>query len=1046
MAESRSVRAVLSAVDKGFTSTIRSAQSAVQSLGERIKSGFAFGVITRAGEKAFDALATGARDLIGELNSSANAWATFEGNLSMLGKSADEIAAAKKELQKFAQDTVYNSSDMATTFSQLAAVGVENTEKLVKGFGGLAAAAENPQQAMKTLSTQATQMAAKPKVAWEDFKLMLEQSPAGIAAVARAMGKTTAELVADVQDGNVATKDFLATIAEVGTNEEFTKLATKAKTMGQALDGAKEMIANKLMPAFHVLSEAGISAIDSIAAKLDGIDAQGLADKLSGALDKVLQYWRALRESFAGVGAALSGAFGALGRALLDVAKSVTGVTSQAEALDVFRSICEKVAGAIKAVAGFVQKNAKAIAQLAPAALGAVGAFKAFGFLRTFNPFARFEENADSALDGVTKSAGKNKSIIANLLKSLGGALKNIFSGLGTAAAGLGKGLGDAFTGLGKTLTGLGKTLTGLGKTLTGLGKGASTAFQGLGKALKVAKPANILALGVAIGVVVSALALLASQGGGVASIVKGIGDAIGTVVAAVITALSGALLTLAPVLPVITKALAELSPLITALGAAFATVAAAIGEAVAVIAEGITPIVEIIAGAVAEIGAILSDMIVGVVQAIAPFLPAITQMVTQITSVIANAIVSIVQAIAPYFPEIQKMVTATVQGIEAICGAFTALVQQIAPIIESVANVIKALGDTIANIFQGIGDLIAGVGEAIGAVIEGIGSAIADVIDAISGGFEKVLNGIASLIDSIGNAARNAGEGFKSVAEGIRIISELSLWDVGKALSTVATGMSQMAKHGSGLTKAASGLQGIVEATQRVGASAGQMGALFDSACNQVTGAARKMKTAFQNVADTATQAGKKAGSGFAQGLQSGLNSAPRAASAAISKTTAALRAGYGNIYRAGAYISQGFAQGMLSQLAAIQRAAAQMASAADAALRAKARIASPSKVAAQEGRYWGEGLAIGIASMEAKVRKAAESLFLIPNVNTPRLAMAYSGEMSADYDYYQDSSYTIEVPVRVDGREVAKATATYTQEEIERQQARDNRKRGNV
>lgn len=1014
MAESRSVRAVLSAVDKGFTSTIRSAQSAVQSLGERIKSGFAFGVITRAGEKAFDALATGARDLIGELNSSANAWATFEGNLSMLGKSADEIAAAKKELQKFAQDTVYNSSDMATTFSQLAAVGVENTEKLVKGFGGLAAAAENPQQAMKTLSTQATQMAAKPKVAWEDFKLMLEQSPAGIAAVARAMGKTTAELVADVQDGNVATKDFLATIAEVGTNEEFTKLATKAKTMGQALDGAKEMIANKLMPAFHVLSEAGISAIDSIAAKLDGIDAQGLADKLSGALDKVLQYWRALRDSFSGVGAALSGAFGALGGALLDVTKSITGITNQADALDAFRAICEKVAGAIKAVAGFVQKNAKAIAQLAPAALGAVGAFKAFGFLRTFNPFALFKANADSALDGVTKSAGKNKSFIANLLKSLGGAVKDIFSGLGTA--------------------------------LTGLGKGLREAFQWLGKALKVAKPTNILALGVAIGIVVSALALLASQGGGVASILRGIGDAIGSVVAAVITALSGALLTLAPVLPVIAKALAELSPLITALGAAFATVAAAIGEAVAVIAEGIAPIVEIIAGAVTEIGAILSDMIVGIVQAIAPFLPAITQMVTQITSVIANAIVSIVQAIAPYFPEIQKMVTATVQGIEAICGAFTALVQQIAPIIESVANVIRALGDTIANIFQGIGDLIAGVGEAIGAVIEGIGSAIADVIDAISGGFEKVLNGIASLIDSIGNAARNAGEGFKSVAEGIRIISELSLWDVGKALSTVATGMSQMAKHGSGLTKAASGLQGIVEATQRVGASAGQMGAQFDSAGNQVTGAARKMKTAFQNVADTATQAGKKAGSGFSQGLQSGLNNAPRAASAAISKTTAALRAGYGNIYRAGAYISQGFAQGMLSQLAAIQRAAAQMASAADAALRAKARIASPSKVAAQEGRYWGEGLAIGIASMEAKVRKAAESLFLIPNVNTPRLAMAYSGEMSADYDYYQDSNYTIEVPVRVDGREVARATATYTQEEIERQQARDNRKRGNV
>ena len=43
-------------------------------------------------------------------------------------------------------------------------------------------AAENPQQAMKTLSQQGVQMAAKPTVAWQDFKLMLEQTPAGIAA------------------------------------------------------------------------------------------------------------------------------------------------------------------------------------------------------------------------------------------------------------------------------------------------------------------------------------------------------------------------------------------------------------------------------------------------------------------------------------------------------------------------------------------------------------------------------------------------------------------------------------------------------------------------------------------------------------------------------------------------------------------------------------------------------------------------------------------------------------------------------------------------
>ena len=127
----------------------------------------------------------------------------------MNGHTAAEIKSIKGELQDFAEATIYSSSDMASTFAQLEAVGTKNTTKLVKGFGGLAAAAENPTQAMKTLSQQATQMAAKPTVAWEDFKLMLEQTPAGISAVAKQMGKSTQSLIKDVQNGKLATEDFL---------------------------------------------------------------------------------------------------------------------------------------------------------------------------------------------------------------------------------------------------------------------------------------------------------------------------------------------------------------------------------------------------------------------------------------------------------------------------------------------------------------------------------------------------------------------------------------------------------------------------------------------------------------------------------------------------------------------------------------------------------------------------------------------------------------------------------------------------------------------
>ena len=205
--------------------------------------------------KSFDVLKTGAVAMAGELNEASIAWQTFDGNMKQLGKSPAQIQAAKSQMQKFAQQTIYSASDMSSTYAQLAAVGTKNTAQLVKGFGGLAASADDPKQAMKTLSEQATQMAAKPKVQWQDFKLMLEQAPGGIAAVAKSMGTSTRGLIKEVQAGTVSTDKFLAAIAKTGTNANFSRMATQYKTIGQAMDGMKETLANKLQPAFDKVSK-----------------------------------------------------------------------------------------------------------------------------------------------------------------------------------------------------------------------------------------------------------------------------------------------------------------------------------------------------------------------------------------------------------------------------------------------------------------------------------------------------------------------------------------------------------------------------------------------------------------------------------------------------------------------------------------------------------------------------------------------------------------------------------------------------------------------
>lgn len=285
MAQEMSIEAILSAVDQNFTKTMEAAVDSLskvvgesnQSASKFAANGAMFGAGAAVVAGALGMIKNSVGEIFSGLEESSAAWQTFDSNMSYIGKSKSQISKVRSELTKYAAQTIYSSSEMASTYSQLAAVGIKNTTKLVKGFGGLAAASDNPKQAMKTLSQQATQMAAKPTVQWQDFRLMLEQTPAGISAVAKAMGMSTSQMVSAVNDGKIKTEDFFKAIEKVGTNKSFSKMATHYKTMGQALDGLKETIANQLLPVYMQLSAVGTKAISGI---VNAIDSGGPAIKI----------------------------------------------------------------------------------------------------------------------------------------------------------------------------------------------------------------------------------------------------------------------------------------------------------------------------------------------------------------------------------------------------------------------------------------------------------------------------------------------------------------------------------------------------------------------------------------------------------------------------------------------------------------------------------------------------------------------------------------------------------------------------------------------
>ena len=921
MAETFSVRAMLSAKDSGFTSTLKSCSNALDRIDSKI-SGFSFGMLTGAGQAAFSALSGGFRDLIGEIDSANAAWKTFDSNMAMLGWDSGKISGAKKELQEFAQQTIYSSSDMSSTFAQLAAVGVKDTAKLVKGFGGLAASAENPQQAMKTLSQQATQMAAKPTVAWADFKLMLEQTPAGMAAVAKAMGMTTTELVTAIQDGDVATDEFLDTIAKVGTNDEFSKLATEAKTVGQAMDGMKETLGNKLIPVWELLTQKGISAIDSISSKLASLDVETITNKVSSAIDAISNYWEGLKQSFSGVGTALMDAFNAVKTSF----EELTGGFGSTESIDSFKGLMQGVADFIKGVAAFVEKHADSIAKLIQNLPKILIAIKGFKICSTVAPF------------------------VTTFAKGIAGLA--------------GKGLG-----------GIAGKLFGVKKGVADVGETAASTSGGM---LESAKAFALM--GVAVVLVAVGFALLAQSAIALASA--------GPLAIGVMAGLVIAMAALGVGMMLMLKTLAPMSAQLVPVGLAML----AMGAAVLLVAVGFALLAQS-AIALASAGPLAIGVMVGLVAAVA------------LLAIGAAAL--------------GPALTAGAIGFIAF-GAALVLVGVAALLAAAAIAIIATALPTLATYGLSGALAIAALGASM--MVFAIGAGLAGIAAVVLGAGLAVL-AIAVVAASVAIAAFALA--MTTGAVGVLAMS-----------AALAAVKSQMKSIASNAKKAQKSMTSMRKSVKVVESGLDAMGSKAKSAMKALT-------SAFDDTASKAKTAGKKLGNGFTEGMQSGLANAPAVAMAASASVAAALSAGRGAAYSAGAYISIGFAMGMLSQLGVIRSAANKMAAEADKAVRAKAKIASPSKVSTGLGAYWGEGFANGISDMANKVWNAAENLVAIPTVATPNLA-SFGGEMAAEYDYYRNAEYVISVPLTIDGKEFARTTATYTQNELDKRQTRESRKHG--
>lgn len=916
-----SVKAILSAIDKNFSSTMKSALGYTNNLKSTLTSGIGFGAMMAIGQKAISVVANSTAGLVNEIDSSNAAWKTFSSNMQMVGKNTDEIAGIKKELQAFAEQTIYSSSDMASTFSQLEAVGTKNTTKLVKGFGGLAAAAENPQQAMKTLSQQATQMAAKPTVAWMDFKLMLEQTPAGIAAVAKQMGKTTSQLVTDVQDGKVSTEEFFDAISAVGTNDAFTKLATTYKTAGQAMDGLQETVANKLTPSFDVLSGVAISCISGIIDKMGEMDGDALATKVSGFVDNASKYWSVFKADFIEV----KNAFGDAVSAIVGDIGELTGAFGSTESVNSFSDVLGVATNALTTFAGFCEEHSETIAKVITLLPKLYIAYKGFKIVKAVAPFV------GTFSKGILMLAGKGVGLITSKLLGIGAAEKVV----------------------GESSVVSSKQMLQSAKAFLALGAGVALICAGfwlLSSAAVSLANAGPLAIGVMAGLVLA----LAGLGLGMTMILQ----------------------TLAPMS-------AQLMPVATAF--------LALGGAVLLISAGFS-ILALSAIAVANAGPLAIGVMVGMV--------------------------AIIAALAAGAAALGPALTVGAVGFVAF-GAAIVLVGAGALLAAAALNVVAGVLPTVVQYGTQGAVSIAALGA--GMLVFAVGATMA--------GAGCMIFGAGLLVAAAGLVVFGAG---MTVASAGTVVMSLALKAVNSSMKSIASN-AKSAK--SSLTSMTSSIDVVNSGLDALG--------------NKAKSGINKLTSAFSNGAGKAQSSAQTMMNGFNSGISIGGNMAVATSRSITNSIVSSMRSASSGSYSCGVYIGQGLANGMKSQLGIVRSVAVQLAAAAEEAIRAKAKIHSPSRISDKLGQYWGEGWIGGLISKVKDAWKAAEELVSIPDLAASDENLSFAGSygnatLSEDYNYNHTGTYTIIVPVEVDGREFARATASYTQEELDKKEMVGKRIRG--
>lgn len=230
-----------------------------------------FGGIAKIAGPAMAALGFG--QLVTEAGRATDATQKFKSTLDFAGLGSAQIDALSASTRKYADETVYELSDIQSITAQLASNGVADYDKLAEAAGNLNAVAGGNAETFKSVGMVMTQTAGAGKLTTENWNQLVDAIPGASGKLQEAMlqnGAYTGNFRKAMEQGEITADEFNQAIMQLGFDDAAVNAAKSTATFEGAMGNLQAAAVGGISDLLARMQPAITGAINGLVPMVEG--------------------------------------------------------------------------------------------------------------------------------------------------------------------------------------------------------------------------------------------------------------------------------------------------------------------------------------------------------------------------------------------------------------------------------------------------------------------------------------------------------------------------------------------------------------------------------------------------------------------------------------------------------------------------------------------------------------------------------------------------------------------------------------------------------